>query len=198
MAEEQGAFSFADVAAAVADKMVRRHPHVFGTPEQRAAGAPKDFWENAKAEERRDRSVASPSPERLLDAVPVGLPGLTRAVKLQDKAAKVGFDWPSLAPVFAKMKEELAELEDVVAKGDRATIEEEYGDLLFVLANVARHLALDPESSLRAANQKFMRRFRYIEEQLFERGSSPAQSTLSEMDTLWDEAKERERSGPKP
>ncbi len=197
-AEEQGAFSFADVAAAVADKMVRRHPHVFGTPEQRAAGAPKDFWENAKAEERRDRSVASPSPERLLDAVPVGLPGLTRAVKLQDKAAKVGFDWPSLAPVFAKMKEELAELEDVVAKGDRATIEEEYGDLLFVLANVARHLALDPESSLRAANQKFMRRFRYIEEQLFERGSSPAQSTLSEMDTLWDEAKERERSGPKP
>jgi MazG family protein len=198
LAEEQGAFSFADVAAAVADKMVRRHPHVFGTPEQRAAGAPKDFWENAKAEERRERSVPSPSPERLLDTVPVGLPGLTRAVKLQDKAAKVGFDWPSLAPVFDKMKEELAELEDVVAKGDRATIEEEYGDLLFVLANVARHLAVDPESSLRAANQKFMRRFRYIEERLFERGSSPAQSTLSEMDALWDEAKERERSGPKP
>jgi MazG family protein len=198
MAEEQGAFSFADVAAAVSEKMVRRHPHVFGTPEQRAAGAPKGFWENAKAEERRERSVASSSPEPLLDAVPVGLPGLTRAVKLQDKAAKVGFDWPSLAPVFAKMQEELAELEDVVAKSDRTAIDEEYGDLLFVLANVARHLAIDPESSLRSANQKFMRRFRYIEEQLFERGSSPVQSTLSEMDALWDEAKDRERSGPKP
>jgi ATP diphosphatase len=132
----------------------------------------------------------------LLDAVPVGLPGLTRAVKLQDKAAKVGFDWPSLAPVFAKMKEELAEFEDVVANGDRAAIEEEYGDLLFVLANVARHLAIDPEASLRAANRKFVRRFRYIEEQLYERGSSPAQSTLSEMDALWDEAKARERSEP--
>ncbi|MFM9848220.1 MAG: nucleoside triphosphate pyrophosphohydrolase [Hyphomicrobiaceae bacterium] len=195
MAEEQGAFSFADVAAAVSDKMVRRHPHVFGTSEQRAAGAPKGFWEKAKADERRAR-VESPSAERLLDAVPVGLPGLTRAVKLQDKAAKVGFDWPSLAPVFAKMKEELAELEDVVSKGDQKAIEEEYGDLLFVLANVARHLTIDPEASLRAANRKFVRRFRYIEEQLSARDSSPAQSTLSEMDALWDEAKARERCDP--
>ena len=195
MAEEQNAFVFADVAAASADKMVRRHPHVFGTPEQRAAGAPKGFWETAKADERRAR-VEQPSAERLLDTVPVGLPALTRAVKLQDKAAKVGFDWPSLAPVFAKMKEELTELEDVVAMGDQTAIAEEYGDLLFVLANVARHLAIDPEASLRAANQKFARRFRYIEEQLFQRGTSPAQSTLSEMDALWDEAKTRERSGP--
>lgn len=202
MAEEQNAFAFTDVVTGIADKMVRRHPHVFGTPEQRAAGAPKGFWEKAKADERRTRTTeqdgdaASPMPERLLDTVPVGLPALTRAVKLQDKAARVGFDWPSLAPVFAKMKEELGELEDVVAAGDRAAIEEEYGDLLFVLANVARHLAIDPETSLRAANQKFARRFRYIEEQLFQRGRSPAQSTLSEMDTLWDEAKTRERSGP--
>lgn len=195
MAEEQGAFAFADVAAAVSDKMVRRHPHVFGTPEQRAAGAPKGFWDKAKADERRARAD-SPSAERVLDTVPVGLPSLTRAVKLQDKAAKVGFDWPSLAPVFAKMKEELAELEDVVAKGNTTAIEEEYGDLLFVLANVARHLTIDPEASLRAANQKFVRRFRYIEEQLFARGSSPVQSTLTEMDTLWDEAKVRERSDP--
>lgn len=205
MAEEQNAFAFADVAAAVADKMIRRHPHVFGTPEQRAAGAPKGFWETAKAEEKRARSArsaeeaaapVSAAQERLLDAVPVALPALTRAVKLQGKAAKVGFDWPSLAPVFDKMKEELAELEDVIAKGDRASIEEEYGDLLFVLANVARHLDIDPEASLRAANQKFVRRFRHIEDRLAQRGSSPAQSNLDEMDALWNEAKAGERSEP--
>lgn len=202
MAEEQNAFAFADVAAAVADKMVRRHPHVFGTPEQRAAGAPKGFWEKAKDAERHVRSAElrantdSPASERVLDTVPVGLPSLTRAVKLQSKAAKVGFDWPSLAPVFAKMKEELAELEDVVAAGDRQAVEEEYGDLLFILANVARHLDIDPEASLRAANQKFVRRFRYIEDQLAQRGSAPAQSNLEEMDALWDEAKDRERSKP--
>jgi ATP diphosphatase len=203
MAEEQNAFAFADVAAAVADKMIRRHPHVFGTPEERAAGAPKGFWEKAKAAEQRARTEQQdPDPgaaerERLLDSVPVGLPALTRAVKLQGKAAKVGFDWPSLTPVFAKMKEELAELEDVVAKGDRAAVEEEYGDLLFVLANVARHLDINPEASLRAANQKFVRRFRYIEDQLAQRGSSAAQSNLDEMDALWNEAKDRERSRPK-
>jgi ATP diphosphatase len=202
MAEELNAFAFADVAAAVADKMVRRHPHVFGTPEQRAAGAPKGFWDKAKADEQRARAaeqgadVAASGPERLLDAVPVGLPALTRAVKLQSKAAKVGFDWPSLAPVFAKMKEELAELEDAVAEGNRAGVAEEYGDLLFVLANVARHLAIDPETSLRVANQKFVRRFRYIEDRLGQRGSSPAQSNLDEMDALWNEAKDRERSEP--
>lgn len=203
MAEEQKAFAFADVAAAVCDKMLRRHPHVFGTLEQRAADAPKGFWEKAKADERRARSeeqgadTVSMAPERLFDTVPVGLPALTRAVKLQDKAAKVGFDWPSLAPVFAKMKEELSELEAVVAEGDRAAVVEEYGDLLFVLANVARHLDIDPEASLRTANQKFVRRFRHIEEQLFQRGRSPAQSNLDEMDTLWNEAKARERSEPK-
>jgi ATP diphosphatase len=202
MAEEEKAFAFADVAAAVADKMVRRHPHVFGTPEQRAAGAPKGFWDKAKDAERRARTLeqsagtAPPLPERLLDTVPLGLPALTRAVKLQGKAAKVGFDWPSLAPVFEKMKEELAELDDVVAKGDRAAVEEEYGDLLFVLANVARHLDIDPEASLRAANQKFVRRFRYIEDELARRGSSPARSNLDEMDALWNEAKAHERSGP--
>ncbi len=202
MAEEQNAFAFADVAAAVADKMVRRHPHVFGTAEQRAAGAPKGFWDKAKAAEQRARTEqqgsgpAAAAPDRLLDTVPVGLPALTRAVKLQSKAARVGFDWPSLAPVFAKMKEELAELEDVVAKGDNANIQEEYGDLLFVLANVARHLDIDPEASLRAANQKFVRRFRYIEDRLAQRGSSPEQSNLDEMDALWNAAKERERTEP--
>ncbi len=125
--------------------------------------------------------------------MPIALPALTRAIKLQNKAAKVGFDWPSLAPVFDKLNEEIAELEAAIAASkdqpDRAAIEEEFGDLLFVVANVARHLKLDPEAALRAANEKFSRRFRYIEAQLAARGSSPAQSDLAEMDALWDEAK---------
>jgi ATP diphosphatase len=118
---------------------------------------------------------------------------------LQDKAARVGFDWPSLAPVFDKLKEELAELEDVIASGDRARdqakIEEEFGDLLFVVANVARHLEIDPESALRGANQKFIRRFHAIERRLADAGRTPAESTLAEMDHLWDEAKAEERDG---
>ena len=132
--------------------------------------------------------------------VPVALPALTRAVKLQDKAAKVGFDWPSLAPVFDKLKEELAELEQAIAAGDgehaadKARIGEEFGDLLFVVANVARHLKVDPESALRSANQKFVRRFRRIEELLAAQGRTPAQSTLAEMDRLWDQAKAEERA----
>ena len=151
----------------------------------------------------------SPSPQGgggLLDDVPVALPGLSRAVKLQNKAARVGFDWPSLAPVIAKMKEELAELEEIVGgtgvrpagSDSNARIEEEFGDLLFVIANVARHLKLDPEAALRVANQKFIRRFRYIEERLAAVGKTPEQSTLAEMDALWDEAKGRERDVPSP
>jgi len=133
----------------------------------------------------------------VLDGVPTALPSLTRAIKLQNKAAKVGFDWPSLAPVFDKLKEELGELEDEVASVEahagRAKIEEEFGDLLFVVANVARHLKLDPEAALRAANQKFTNRFRAIERMLAEDGRTPAQSTLAEMDMLWDQAKASEK-----
>jgi ATP diphosphatase len=231
MAEEQGAFAFPDVVEAVTTKMVRRHPHVFGTPEQRAAGVKPGFWERIKAEERAAGSpsprasppdgpdtlasapLAAPHPSPLpasgergsgrsaLDGVPVGLPALTRAVKLQDKAARVGFDWPSLRPVLDKVKEELAELEaEIAAAGqgpgrDRspAKVEEELGDLLFVVANVARHLKVDPEAALRAANGKFIRRFRAIEEKLAALGRVPAQSTLAEMDALWDEAKVEEK-----
>jgi ATP diphosphatase len=202
MAEEQGAFAFPDVVEAITGKMVRRHPHVFGTPEQRAAGAPPGFWERIKAEERAEEERKSaPS---VLDGVPVGLPGLTRAVKLQNKAARVGFDWPSLAPVFDKLREELAELEEAIAnpdgaspgapapEPDRARIEEEFGDLLFVVANVARHLKVDPETALRSANGKFTRRFHAIERKLTQDGRTPAQSTLAEMDRLWDEAKAEE------
>ena len=215
MAEEAGAFGFADVVGAITDKMIRRHPHVFGDDQTRDAGAVKGFWERIKGEEKAEKAAraATPSPRlrgegipSLLYDVPVGLPALTRAVKLQGKAARVGFDWPSLAPVFAKLKEELSELEEIALPLDprgsvpdqsaarHAKIEEEFGDLLFVVANVARHLKLDPEAALRAANQKFIRRFRHIEERLSERGSSPAQSNLAEMDALWDQAKARERT----
>lgn len=206
MAEEEDAFNFADVVDIIVRKMIRRHPHVFGTEAERSAGAQPGFWERIKDEERVakeiDNTAASePSqpPQRTLDDVPTGLPALTRAVKLQNKAAKVGFDWPSLGPVFDKMREELGELESALqdnrAKAQREPsrpaphIQEEFGDLLFVMANVARHLNLDPETALRNANQKFISRFEYIEDQLHAMGRSPSQSTLEEMDALWDKAK---------
>jgi ATP diphosphatase len=200
MAEEDGAFAFADVAEGITAKMIRRHPHVFGSEAERAAGAAPGFWERIKAKEK------PPAAGGVLDDVGVAMPALTRAVKLQDKAAKVGFDWPSLAPVFDKLKEELAELEHAVAArdnemgraaapADQTTMIEEFGDLLFVVANVARHLKIDPEGALRSANQKFIRRFGRIEELLAAQGRSPMQSTLSEMDRLWDQAKAEERGG---
>ncbi|MES0383654.1 MAG: nucleoside triphosphate pyrophosphohydrolase [Hyphomicrobium sp.] len=195
MAQEQDAFAFDDVVDAITHKMIRRHPHVFGTAAERAAGASPGFWDRIKAQEKGDEA----STGSLLDEVPAALPALTRAIKLQNKAAKVGFDWPTLSPVLAKLKEELAELEDAIAKsaagsetGARA-IDEEFGDLLFVVANLARHLKLDPEARLRAANQKFVRRFRYIEERLAADGRTPSDSDLSEMDALWDDAKAKER-----
>jgi ATP diphosphatase len=188
MAEEQSAFTFGNVVEAITAKMIRRHPHVFGSDAERTAGVTPGFWDRAKQAEKKGNENGG-----VLDDVPAALPALTRAIKLQNKAAKVGFDWPSLAPVFAKLNEELAELEAAIAetqdKTNRAAIEEEFGDLLFVVANIARHLKLDPEGALRAANEKFARRFRYIEQQLAARGSSPAQSDLAEMDALWDEAK---------
>jgi len=227
MAEEAGAFTFADVVDAITRKMLRRHPHVFGTPAERAAGAAPGFWERIKAEEKAAEQFGKGSPphraegasstrrgeglgvggaaKSALDGVPVALPALTRAVKLQDKAARVGFDWSSLAPVFAKLKEELGELESAIAAepdgetpAHRAAVREEFGDLLFVVANVARHLEIDPEAALRAANEKFSRRFHRIEELLAADGRSPAQSTLAEMDRLWDQAKAEQRRGNSP
>jgi ATP diphosphatase len=197
MAEEDAIFAFADVVDGIADKMIRRHPHVFGSEAERAAGAAPGFWERIKAKEK-----AQASGQTVLAGIPPALPALTRAVKLQHKAARVGFDWPSLAPVFAKLKEELAELEQAVAgasaNGSPSTapeIGEELGDLLFVVANVARHLHVDPEAALRSANQKFVRRFARIEALLAADGRSPSQSTLEEMDRLWDQAKAEERRG---
>jgi ATP diphosphatase len=202
MAEEEGAFTFADVVDGIATKMIRRHPHVFGDDAARSAGAAKGFWERIKAEERAAKP-AKAEPPPVLAGVPIGLPALARAVKLQDKAAKVGFDWPSLGPVLDKLKEEVIELEAVVLPADprgaggqrtaagRAQAAEELGDVLFVIANVARHLEIDPEAALRAANAKFTRRFAHIERRLAERGRSPAASTLEEMDAIWNEAKAR-------
>jgi MazG family protein len=196
IAEEDGAFDFGDVVQAINAKMIRRHPHVFGTEAEKTAGASPGFWERLKAEERAGKPK---QPESVLDGVPVALPALTRAIKLQNKAACVGFDWPSLAPVLDKLKEELAELEHEIKGGTaaREAMEEELGDLMFVVANVARHLKLDPEAALRAANQKFIRRFQVVEQRLAALGRSPAESTLEEMDRLWDAAKLDERSSAK-
>ncbi len=197
MAEEQDAFAFGDVVQAVTSKMIRRHPHVFGTEEERKAGAEPGFWDKVKAAEKNVAASGG-----LLDDVPVTLPALTRAIKLQNKAAKVGFDWPSLEPVFDKLDEEIGELRAEIDRsggrtaGDDPAMAEELGDLLFVVANVARHLKIDPETALRAANEKFVRRFRYIEDSLAKRGSAPAQSDLNEMDALWNEAKARDKLPP--
>lgn len=210
MAEEEGSFAFADVVDGVTTKMIRRHPHVFGDEQARSAQLAKGWWEAIKAEERaakQEGSDASASAENsLLADVPIGLPGLTRAVKLQAKAARVGFDWPTLAPVFSKMREELAELEEIAVPADPRgahppsgptdpRIVDEFGDVLFVMANVARHLGVDPETALRTANAKFVRRFAYIEQRLAAQDKSPADATLEEMDGLWTEAKTKERGG---
>lgn len=189
LAAEEASFSFDDVVEAICRKMIRRHPHVFGDEKARSAKLAKGFWEEMKAREKTDSAVSTPG--RILEGVPVALPAMTRAVKLQAKAAKVGFDWPSIDFVYDKMTEEIAELQREAAR-DKQT--DEYGDLLFATANLGRHLDIDPEHALRAANEKFRRRFRHIEDELAKRGSSPKQSSLAEMDALWDEAKALEKS----
>ena len=195
LAQEQGLFAFDDVARAVSDKMERRHPHVFGdAPDARAAQA--DAWEAGKAAERAAKTSAGGAERSgVLDDVPVGLPGLTRAVKLTRRAARVGFDWPDLVQVIDKLHEETAEVEAEIAAGDLDAAREELGDLLFVCANLARKLDADPEAALRAANAKFTRRFAHIEASLAAAGRTPEQSDLAEMDALWHEAKRLERGG---
>ncbi|MFC0812012.1 nucleoside triphosphate pyrophosphohydrolase [Paracoccus panacisoli] len=188
MADEAGMFGFADVARAISDKLVARHPHVFGTEsrDKSAAQQVKD-WEAIKATER-----AAKAEKGVLDGVALGLPALTRAIKLQNRAARVGFDWPSADEVLDKLAEETAELRAATDPAHRA---EEFGDLLFVMANLARHLDIDPEAALRDANAKFTRRFAAIEAALAADGRRPEDSTLAEMDALWDAAKAAERAG---
>jgi MazG family protein len=183
MADEEGAFDFDDVIEAVNRKMLRRHPHVFGDEAARSAKLAKGFWEDIKAKERPDKSKGG-----LLGSVPLALPGLTRALKLQAKAAKVGFDWPSVDNVYDKISEEIAEFR-AAANADKAA---ELGDILFALANVARHLGIDPENALRCTNAKFERRFRHIEAELEKLGKQPRDSDLTEMNALWNDAKKLE------
>ena len=187
MAEEAGLFGFADVVAAISGKMLARHPHVFGdesrdkTPEQQTRD-----WEALKAREREGA--------RVLDGVALALPALTRAVKLQNRAARVGFDWPSTAEVLDKLTEEAREVVEARDRLGPEALAEEVGDLIFVVANIARHLKVDPEAALRAANAKFTRRFARIEDWLAEAGKTPTESNLDEMDALWDRAKAEEKA----
>lgn len=192
MAEEAGLFAFDDVAEAICAKMIRRHPHVFGGEGERSAGEVKTRWEDIKAQEKAAKGSAQTS---ILDDVPLTLPALARAVKLQNRAARVGFDWPDTSLVIDKLNEEMLELSAEIAKGgDPDRLEDEMGDLLFVYANLARHMKVDPEAALRRANAKFRRRFGRIEEKLAARGKKPEESSLEEMDALWNDAKSEERS----
>lgn len=191
MASEAGLFDLDDVIRTISDKMVARHPHVFGDGAQVASADQQTAnWEAAKAAERG----AEKNGARVLDGVALGLPALLRAVKLQKRAARVGFDWPSTDEVVAKIAEESAELVEARETLTAAEVTEEFGDLLFVMANLARHLDVDPEAALRAANAKFTRRFGRIEDWLAEQGRSPDQSDLAEMDDLWNRAKAEEKA----
>lgn len=198
MAEEQGAFDFADVVESITAKMIRRHPHVFADAEGQTAEHVKGLWERIKTEEKIERGEAAPS--GALAGVPVALPALTRALKLQDKAGRVGFDWNDPRAVLAKIREEADEIEAELDKSgedlaaDQAKTAAEVGDLLFAVVNLARHLGADPEDILRDTNRKFERRFASIERALAARGKAPKDATLAEMDALWDEAKAAEKS----
>ena len=191
MAEERGWFSFADVARAISDKMIRRHPHVFGEAEARTVEGQTGAWEVQKAAERAARAEHG-----VLAGIPVGLPALTRAAKLTRRAGRVGFDWPDAASVLDKLEEEAgelrAELKESPQSIDHAALKDEMGDLLFVLANLARKLELDPEDCLRGANRKFERRFGFIEQCLEVEGKNPSDSTLDAMEELWRQAKRHE------
>jgi MazG family protein len=199
MAEERGSFGFGDVVDAITEKMIRRHPHVFEDVTLRDKFVGSGTWERIKAEEKAARGETDEG--SLLDDVPLALPALSRAVKLQSRAARVGFDWPSLEPVLVKAEEEIAELKSALAErkggvtaSSSKEVAEEFGDLLFVMANIARHLGVDPEACLRGANAKFVRRFASIERALRAEGRGPQDATLEEMDELWDEAKAAETS----
>ncbi|WP_340151520.1 nucleoside triphosphate pyrophosphohydrolase [uncultured Sneathiella sp.] len=195
MAKEAGDFDFNDVIEAISEKMIRRHPHVFGNKDIATAEAQTTAWEETKARERAEKQAASNQPPSALDGVAGNLPALTRAVKLQNRAGRVGFDWPSILPVFEKIEEEMAELRAEIDKNaNEDRIAEEYGDLLFVIANLGRHLKLEPETVLRTANRKFTRRFQTVEQRLNARGKPIDQCSLEEMDEVWNEIRKEDKS----
>ncbi|MAU41987.1 MAG: nucleoside triphosphate pyrophosphohydrolase [Kordiimonas sp.] len=197
MAKEKGYFDFNDVVDAISDKMVRRHPHVFSGEEQRDAEAQSNAWETQKAQERAAKNQHQDTPLSALDDLTHGLPALMRAVKLQKRAARVGFDWPEISQVLDKLQEELGELsEEIVTRSQNGANEDrildEFGDVLFVYANLARHLNIDPEAALRSTNWKFERRFRAIEQYLWSKGRRPEDCSLAELDQIWNTVKAEE------
>ena len=196
MAQEQGAFDFGDVVEAITSKLIRRHPHVFGDQEARDPGRVKGLWEEIKAREKEAKAAqkatqGKPAPDGALAGVPVALPALTRALKLQSEASRVGFDWNDPRAVLRKIRDEADEIEAALDDNDPGAAAE-VGDLLFAAVNLARHLDADPEALLRQTNQKFERRISAIEEALTMLGKAPQDATLAEMDALWDQAKARE------
>lgn len=201
LATEEGRFGFAEVVDGITAKLIRRHPHVFPDGDLYAApdaarleeAAVKQRWEELKAEERAAKAAA-PEQLSLLDDVPQALPALSRAAKLQKRAAQVGFDWPEALPVLDKVREELDEVLEAMSENDPQAIAEELGDLLFVVVNLARHLKVEPEAALRAANGKFERRFRFIEQALRDAGRPIENCSLDELDALWGEAKKQEKA----
>lgn len=200
IAEEAGHFVFADVIEAINRKMIRRHPHVFGDRKDWTPAEVKASWKRIKAEEKAeraaDRHAAGHPPEQpgLLADISPTMPPLARAVKLQSKAGTVGFDWNDPKAVLAKMREEIDEIEAALDGGRTSAVQDEIGDMLFAIANLARHMNIDPDAALSGTNTKFMRRFAYIEQKLAAKGRTPAESTLEEMDALWNEAKRNERT----
>ncbi len=204
MAEEKGEFDFGGVVEAITSKMIRRHPHVFASAGGKSVAEVNQSWSQIKAQEKAERAAARAAiglqpddPASALDGVPPALPALSRAIALQSKASKVGFDWNDARQVLAKIREECDEVETELDRANKNACADEIGDLLFAVANLARHAGIDAEAALRKANVKFERRFHYIERALEQRESSPAHSSLSEMDALWDEAKAVERAGPR-
>jgi ATP diphosphatase len=199
MAQEEGSFEFGDVVEAVTRKMIRRHPHVFGDESARGAGMAKGMWEKIKAEEKAEKRAARLSrgldPEDngkgYLDGIPLALPGLVRALKLQQKAARVGFDWSEAPPILDKIEEEIGELREAMESGRAERIKDEFGDLLFAMVNLGRHLGVEAEDALRGTNDKFRDRFHAIERALTQRGETLEGATLDEMEALWQDAKRK-------
>ncbi len=202
MAEERQAFDFGGVVEAIATKLIRRHPHVFGETRDLTPEQVKAMWGTIKEQEKAQRLASREgaglrgAAEGHLDGVPLPLPALTRAEKLQKKAASVGFDWPETAQVIDKIREELDETREALSSGDRAALKDEIGDLLFAVANLARHAGIDPEDALRGTNAKFERRFRYVENGIAEAGGTMEAASLDEMEALWQAAKRSARSTP--
>ena len=193
MAEEAELFDFADVVDAISDKMTRRHPHVFGNVQADTGETVRQNWEEIKAAEKAAKGKSS-AEDSLLADVPTTLPALTRAVKLQKRAARIGFDWNEAEPIFAKLEEEIGELREAMSRTDPTDIEDEYGDVLFVVANLARHLSLDPETALRKGNAKFTRRFQALERFAKEAKADFTDFTLDEYEVFWQRAKAEEKS----